>query len=57
MVILYIYSTCWHMKSILYERQHEATWSRAMSMPMLNDAWSGLHTNIGQIENKQIKRR
>jgi hypothetical protein len=22
MVILYIYSTCWHMKSMFYERQH-----------------------------------
>jgi hypothetical protein len=22
MVILYIYSTCWHMKSVFYECQH-----------------------------------
>jgi hypothetical protein len=24
MVILYIYSTCYHMKSVFYERQHPA---------------------------------
>jgi hypothetical protein len=22
MIILYIYSTCWHMKSMFYEHQH-----------------------------------
>jgi hypothetical protein len=25
LVISYIYSTCWHMKSTFYERQHRAT--------------------------------
>jgi hypothetical protein len=25
MVILYIYSTCWHMKSVFYEHQHNSS--------------------------------
>jgi hypothetical protein len=26
-IILYIYSTCWHMKSVFYKRQH-GVWQR-----------------------------
>jgi hypothetical protein len=51
MVILYIYSTCWHMKLIVYERQHTATARVASAVTVASHARitssCGVGTSVG----------
>jgi hypothetical protein len=39
MVISYIYSICWHMKSTFYERQHRALYLKHMDANLVGALW------------------